>query len=135
MESALSAFCKVLARILALPESNTLVPVPSSLPRASLATSMTAFKSSALSALENTAVKFSASWAPKSDATSITSFMESALSAFCKVLERMDALLESNTLVPVPSSLPRVSVATSITALRSSALSALENTAVKFSAS
>ena len=103
-------------------------------PKASLATSITAFKSEALSALEKTAVKFSAFWAPKASASSITDFIESALSAFCRVLARIEALLASNFLLP-DSPEPKVSFATSITAFRSDALSALEKTAVKFDAS
>ena len=127
MESALSAFLRVLARMEALPASSFFFPDPSTAPRVLFATSITAFKSSALSAFENTAVKLAASCRPRSAEVSITSFMESALSAFCKVLDKMEALLESNFLPPVPSSLPKVFFATSITSFKSSAWSTLVN--------
>ena len=89
MESALSAFCKVLAITLACSDPSFLVPEPSSVPKAFAATCITSLRSSALSAFLKTEPRLSLFCAPRSAATCTTSFTESA----CDTLLNTDSKL------------------------------------------
>ena len=110
-ESALSAFCRVLDRIVKLLNRVSL-PEPSIVPRLSFATFMT-YSVSRLIRVLQTDPKFATSLAPISAATATTSLRSSALSAFWKTDVKFSAFCAP------------ISPATSTTSASESALSAL----------